>query len=182
MEMICWGVLGWFDRCAEHQICADAHCASLHGAGLYSLHYRQTGVGMAIGHPLADQCSCAFVGRQRFPPSLSFRACRGIFSAPMRPPGKILRLHAPHFAQDDRGEGKASVRREKRPPCAKGALPEGRWGIVSAGRRYNPSVTLRVPPPFTQGRLLRTADGRPYTRPTGALCMRTVGDAGPYGV
>ena len=133
MKMICWGVLGWFDRCAVHQICADAHCASLHGAGLYSLHYRQTGVGMAIGHPLADQCSCAFVGRQRFPPSLSFRACRGIFSAPMRPPGKILRLHAPHFAQDDRGEGKASVRREKRPPCAKGALPEGRWGIVQAG-------------------------------------------------
>ena len=60
-------------------------------------------------------------------------------------------------------------------------LPEGRWGIVSAGRGDNPSVTLRVPPPFTQGRLLRTADDRPYTCPTEALCMRTVGDAGPYG-
>ncbi len=31
------------------------------------------------------------------------------------------------------------------------------------------------------GRLLRTANGRPYTRPTRALCMRTVKDAGPYG-
>ena len=67
----------------------------------------------------------------------------------------------------------ASVRRENRPPCAKGALPEGRWGIVSAGREDNPSVTLRVPPPFAQGRLLRTANGRPYTCLTGekaSLC------------
>ena len=30
--------------------------------------------------------------------------------------------------------GKASVKRKNRPPCAKGALPEGRWGIVQAGR------------------------------------------------
>ena len=75
----------------------------------------------------------------------------------------------------------------------KGALPEGRWGIVSAGRGNNPSVTLRVPPPFTQGRLLRThfcqmpvgdADHcvpradvviGPYTRPTD---VRTYGDEG----
>ena len=52
---------------------------------------------------------------------------------------------------------RASVKREKRPPCAKGALPEGRWGIVSAGRGNNPSVTHRVPPPFAQGRLIADA-------------------------
>ncbi len=121
-----------------------------------------------------------------------------------------------------------------RPPCVKGALPEGRWGIVRQADGYavqmaetvfgnpqspavtapfkrslqsvapeeerqraksllwkgggppkvvedclvqagdnNPSVTLRVPPPFTQGRLLRTArEVGPYGCLTEALFSR----------
>ena len=63
---------------------------------------------------------------------------------------------------------RASVNREKRPPCAKGALPEGRWGSVQARRRNNPSVTcgatsLKCPVGMHKGGLLRTRSARPYT-------------------
>ncbi len=50
---------------------------------------------MATGHPYTRLTTT-------FPTALSFRACRGIFSASMRPQGKILRLRTSCSAQDDR--------------------------------------------------------------------------------
>ena len=46
--------------------------------------------------------------------------------------------------------------RIKRPPCLKGAGTACRdWGIIrSAETKLYPSVSLRLPPPFRQGRLL----------------------------
>ena len=59
----------------------------------------------------------------------------------------------------------------KGPLVQRGLCPKGGGGLYRWAGGYNPSVTLRVPPPFTQGRLPSDA---------GTL-MRTVGDAGPYG-
>ena len=46
--------------------------------------------------------------------------------------------------------GKASVKRKNRPPCVKGALPEGRWGIVRQAGGYNPSVTCGATSLYTR--------------------------------
>ena len=44
---------------------------------------------------------------------------------------------------------------KKRPPCAKGALPEGRWGIVQAGRRLQSLRHLRCHLPLHKGGFMR---------------------------
>ena len=59
---------------------------------------------------------------------------------------------------------RASVKREERPPCVKGALPEGRWGIVRQAGGTIPPSRFACHLPLHKGGFIRT-----------------VGDAGPYG-
>ena len=77
-----------------------------------------------------------------------------------------------------------------RPPCAKGALPEGRWGIVRQAGGTIPPSRFACHLPLHKGGFIRpthfrqmpvgTAIGRPradvvigpYARPTGALFSR----------
>ena len=78
------------------------------------------------------------------------------------------------------------VVRNLRLPCAKGAVALATEGLFFCYFRlfYNPSVSLRLPPPFTQGRLFAhsiiTKIGRENNVSAEIYVSRTVEDAGPY--